>query len=174
MTSFSPNVQSRWTSPEPSERQDEMDETAAFLAEVLPRMQEADTALHNGDPRGRIKMWSQAEPVTVFGAAATKSGWAEIRPTFDWLGTTFSNCESFTIDVIAAGAGGDFGYIAAIEHTTVCVNGSPPGAYVLRVTTVFRRENGAWKVVHRHGDPLSDEAAAVDSLRRLAHEVGDR
>ncbi len=149
-----------------------MDETTAFLSEVLPQMQEADTALHNGDARGRIAMWSQSEPLTVFGAASSFTGWTDIRSAFEWLATTFSNCESFTIDVIAAGASGDLAYIAAIEHTTTSVNGSDPSAYVLRVTTVFRRENGAWKVAHRHADPLADEAAAVSSLRRLAQDIG--
>ena len=151
-----------------------MDETAAFLAEVLPQVQEADTALHSGDARGRIAMWSQDEPVTLFGAAVTNKGWTDIRTTFEWLATTFSNCESFTIDVLAAGASGDLAYLAAIERTTTSVNGSPPSAYALRVTTVFRRENGAWKVAHRHGDPLTDDAAAIDRLRRLAHEAGGR
>ena len=51
-----------------------MDETAAFLAEVLPRMREADTSLHNGEARGRIGMWSRRAPLTLFGAAVTEQG----------------------------------------------------------------------------------------------------
>jgi hypothetical protein len=31
---------------------------------------------------------------------------------------------------------------------------------VRRATTVFRREDGEWKIVHRHGDPLASTAAA--------------
>jgi ketosteroid isomerase-like protein len=35
------------------------------------------------------------------------------------------------------------------------VNGAPPESYTLRVTTVFRREDGEWRVAHRHGDSLN-------------------
>jgi ketosteroid isomerase-like protein len=30
--------------------------------------------------------------------------------------------------------------------------------YMLRVTTVFRREDGEWRVAHRHGDSLKSRA----------------
>ena len=148
-----------------------MDETAAFLEEVLPQMHEADTALHNGDPRSRIAMWSEIQPLTLFGAARAASSGDEIRAAFEWVASTFSRCEAFAIEVIAADASGDLGYIAAIERTRVSVGGAPPADYALRVTTVFRREDGAWKVVHRHADPQADDAGAIEQLRGLARDA---
>lgn len=127
-----------------------------FLEATLPGLLEADTAMHNGDSRVRGGMWSHNDPVTLFGAFLTKSGWAEIGPAFEWLASRFSNCESFDYEVIAADASGDLGYIVGIEHTTASVDGAAPEAYSLRVTTIFRRENGEWKVVHRHGDSPPD------------------
>jgi ketosteroid isomerase-like protein len=110
-------------------------------------------------------MWSQSDPVTLFGAAFTKSGWTDIRTVFEWLGSTFSDFTSFSIDVIAAGVSGELGYVAAIERTTASVNGRPPAPYALRVTTIFRHQDGVWKVVHRHGDPLSEDSTNVAALR---------
>jgi ketosteroid isomerase-like protein len=48
----------------------------------------------------------------------------------------------------------------AFEHTTASVNGARPEPYTLRVTTVFRREGGEWRIVHRHGDSLKSRADA--------------
>jgi ketosteroid isomerase-like protein len=95
------------------------------------------------------------------------TGWAEIEPVFRRLGASFSDCRSFDIEVIAAGACDHLAYTVAYEHTTASVHGGAPAAYVLRVTTVFRREDDEWKVVHRHAD-ASASPTAGDILRELA------
>ncbi len=59
------------------------------------------------------------------------------------------------------------GDIAGIEHSTVSVSGAPPEAYELRVATIFRREDGEWKVVHRHADPMPDSESARLQVARL-------
>src|SRR5438445_6700552 len=98
-----------------------MSETDDFLAATQARMHEAETALHNGDASSRKAMWTRAEPVTLFGAAMSGAGWAEIEPVFDLLESSFSNCTSYRNEVIAAGASGDLAYTVAFEHTTASV-----------------------------------------------------
>ncbi len=39
-----------------------------------------------------------------------------------------------------------------------------PRPYVLRVTTIFRREDGEWKVVHRHANAAADPGEVVGRL----------
>jgi ketosteroid isomerase-like protein len=84
----------------------------------------------------------------------SKVGWDDVSATFRWLATQFADCSSYEIELIAAGASGDLAYTVAYEHTTASVEGKSPIAYKLRVTHVYRREDGEWKVVHRHGDPV--------------------
>jgi ketosteroid isomerase-like protein len=139
-------------------------EVDEFLASTMPKLNEAEIALHNGDAAPRIRMWSHKDPVTLFGAARSGNGWREILPLFERLGATFSDCSSFENEVVATGASGDLAYLVAFEHTTASVAGEPPQPYVLRVTTVFRREDGEWKVVHRHADPATDTAAQLGRL----------
>ena len=131
-----------------------MGETEDFLDATLQRQIDAETAMHNGDAGPRLAMWSRNDPVTLFGAWVSRSGWDEVSGTFRWLATQFADCSSYEVELIAAGASGDLAYTVAYEHTTASVEGNPPVAYKLRVTHVYRREGGEWKVVHRHGDPV--------------------
>jgi ketosteroid isomerase-like protein len=143
-----------------------MTELEVFVESILPRVEAADTALHNGDASKRAVMWSHDDPVTLFGAAFTASGWSEVGSTFDLLASRFSNCASWEFELLAAGASGDLAYTVGIERTTASVAGAPATPYALRVTTIFRREDGEWKIVHRHGDPY--DAAAEDVTSRIA------
>ncbi|HYI16939.1 MAG TPA: nuclear transport factor 2 family protein [Thermomicrobiales bacterium] len=132
-----------------------MKETERFLATMRPRITEVGTAIHNGDSGPWMAMWSRTEPLTLFGAVKSGRDWREIEPIFDALGQQFSNCRSYEIEIVTAEARGDLAYIVALEHTTASINGAEPTSYVLRVTTIFRREDSEWKAVHRHGDALA-------------------
>ena len=50
---------------------------------------------------------------------------------------------------------------------TASVGGAPAQAYELRVTTLFRREAGEWRIFHRHADPMPNTTAAGEQLKRL-------
>jgi ketosteroid isomerase-like protein len=147
-----------------------MTETEQFLATMAPRITETETALHNGDNAQRIAMWSRTEPLTLFGAAMSGCGWSEIEPVFDALGKQFSNCLSYENEIIATEVSGDLAYTVALEHTRASINGEAR-SYVLRATTIFRREDGEWKVVHRHANAVAPEsAAALSGLASPARE----
>jgi len=103
-------------------------------------------------------MWSQREPITLFGAWFSDVGWPDVSRTFSTFASRLSDCQSFDIELVAAGAHGDLAYLVAYEHTTASVE-QTQRTYTLRVTRIYRREDGVWKVVHRHGDEIAAPSA---------------
>jgi ketosteroid isomerase-like protein len=128
-----------------------MDERDAFLAWFNTEWREAETSLHNGDAAPRSRTWSDREPVTLFGAWLNANGPYAVREVFSKLADQFSRATSSEVELVAVDVCGDMAYTAHREITSTIVNGEPRN-YVLRVTQVYRREHGDWKVVHRHGD----------------------
>jgi ketosteroid isomerase-like protein len=57
-------------------------------------------------------------------------------------------------------------YTVAIERSEARVAGQDaPASMGLRVTHLFRKEDGEWKMIHRHADPLIDKTAAATVLK---------
>lgn len=127
-----------------------MSEREEFITWVNTVLKDAEVAVHNGDAGPRRAIWSRTDPVTVLGAWKNASGQAELDELFAHLADTFSDCTSFEFELLAAEVFGDVAYTAGFEHTTATVNGEPR-SYTLRATQVYRREDGEWKVAHRHG-----------------------
>jgi ketosteroid isomerase-like protein len=124
-----------------------------FLESTISRQVEAEEAIHSGDVEPRMEMWSKQDPVTLFGAwGPCKSGWDEVSRVFRWVASRFSDFRSYDFELVAAGVSGDLAYTVAYERSTGSVDGGPAEPTTLRVTHVYRRENGDWKIVHRHGD----------------------
>jgi ketosteroid isomerase-like protein len=124
-----------------------------FLAWIKTTLHEAELALHNGDATPRRALWSRNEPVSVLGAWRNANGQQELDELFTSLAASFSDCTSFAFELQAHDVIGDMAYTAGLEHISASMNGEPR-TYTLRVTQVYRRENGEWRVAHRHGDTV--------------------
>jgi ketosteroid isomerase-like protein len=126
---------------------------ADFVATGLRRQVETESAWHQRDLDARLALWSTQEPVTLFGGGgACVSGSDEVRRLFQTAVMGIVPCRSFDYDLVAAGGGGELAYTVGYEHVSF-----DPGStedYTLRVTHLFRRENGEWKIIHRHADYL--------------------
>jgi ketosteroid isomerase-like protein len=126
-----------------------------FQAWVETVLCPAERALHDGDAAPRRALWSRREPVSVLGAWRNAHGQQEIDELFTALAAGFSDCTSYAFELLAHDVVGDMAYTVGIEHTSASVGGEPR-SYRLRATQVYRREDGEWKVAHRHGDTMTD------------------
>ena len=127
-----------------------MSERDDFITWVNTVLTDAERALHDGDAGPRRAIWSRNEPVTILGAWKNVSGQTELDRLFSSLAEKFSDCTAYELELIEAEVVGDLAYTAAFEHNTSSVDGVPR-TYTLRATQVYRREDGEWKVAHRHG-----------------------
>lgn len=109
------------------------------IAELVSRCADSAVAIINGDMRTYLRLITHAEDEAL---AA--------------LSDFFTAGES-EVEVAASYASGDLVVLALTERQHAEVGGLPDQDWSLRVTLVFRREQGDWELVHRHADPLMHE-----------------
>ncbi|MGQ0847726.1 MAG: YybH family protein [Actinomycetota bacterium] len=122
-------------------------------------IQQYHTALDGfvrGTPEPMKALFSRADDVVLanpFGPAVR--GWESASARLDDSSSRMSDGEVSGFDRMASYVAADLATIFEVEHGKVSVGGGPVTEWVLRTTTTFRREDGTWKVVHRHADPIS-------------------
>ena len=141
----------------------------ASLRAFLPQFEEGINRFINGDPALWKQQSSHRDDTTIMGAwGAYEKGWNEAGSRYDWAAARFkASGAKVKIEYISSGVSGDLAYTVAIERSEALVAGrDKPAAMALRVTHLFRKEDGAWKLVHRHADPLIDKTAPATVLQK--------
>jgi ketosteroid isomerase-like protein len=126
------------------------------LDEVIQQYHRALDVFLRGTPEPMKALFSRADDVVLanpFGPAGR--GWETASARLDDASSRFSDGELSGFDRMASYVAADLATIYEVEHGKVSVGGGPVTGWVLRTTTTFRREDGTWKVVHRHADPIS-------------------
>ena len=123
----------------------------------LEEYHRAGLEITKGNPDVYKTLYSRAEDATLanpFGPPAR--GWAEVSATLDRAAKHYRDGEAVGFENVSTVVTSDLAYTVEIERYRARVGGATDLTPVaVRVTTVFRREDNAWKVVHRHADPIT-------------------
>ena len=69
-----------------------------------------------------------------------------------WVGSRFNGADVVDVEHAVIASSGDLAYTVGFERSHRSVDGGPPSDMVLRVTLIYWRINGDWKLMHRHAD----------------------
>jgi ketosteroid isomerase-like protein len=107
-------------------------------------------------------LWSRRDDVTLanpFGPPVR--GWQAVSDRLDLAASKYRDGQDYEFDNIVTVVAPELAYTVEIERIRTRVGGSEELTPVaIRVTTVFRLEEGQWKVTHRHGDPITTMQSA--------------
>ena len=123
----------------------------------LEEYHRAGHEITNGNPEVYKTLYSRGDDVTLanpFGPPAR--GWSEVSATLDRAAENYRDGEVVGFENISTLIARDLAYTVEIERYRARVGGGAEIVPVtVRVTTIFRNEDGAWKVTHRHADPIT-------------------
>jgi ketosteroid isomerase-like protein len=132
------------------------------LREFLESFEDGTRRFMNGDTALWMENVSRGRDVMIMGAwGAYEKGWPEVQARYEWAGARFrDNGAKLSVEYLTSVQSGDLAFTTAIERAEVKVAGQEKAASMaLRVTHIFRKEDGAWKLVLRHADPLVAKTA---------------
>jgi ketosteroid isomerase-like protein len=142
--------------------------TADDFDEVLEQYHLALDEIVKGSPDGYKRVYSHQDDVTLanpFGPPAR--GWDEVAKTLERAASQFRDGEATGFENVAKYITPDLAYTVEIERSQTKVEGREDVAPIaLRVTTIFRPEDGAWKVVQRHADPITTAQPAESVIQK--------
>jgi ketosteroid isomerase-like protein len=110
----------------------------------------------NGNPEPLKMMYSHQEDVSLanpFGPPVR--GWEQAAVTMERAASNYRDGEITGFETIAKYVTPQLAYIVEVERYQAKVGGREDLTPInLRVTSIFRPEEGTWKIVHRHADPI--------------------
>jgi len=132
----------------------------ASVPEALRQAIEQHHSATNEFLKGNVlpwkKMCSHCDDVTIVGGwGGYERGWTEqVEKRYEWAAARFEGGEVH-FENLSLVVTPELAYSVDIERSQVRLSGKEGVVpMALRVTTIYRLEDGQWKVVHRHADPL--------------------
>ena len=125
---------------------------------LIGQYQQALGEFMNGNAEPVQELFSHRDDVTLANplVGPPARGWEQVARTTEHAASQLRDGEITGFEVIAKHAAPDLAYTVWLEHQQAKVGGRQDVTpFTLRVTMIFRFEDGTWKVAHRHADPMA-------------------
>jgi ketosteroid isomerase-like protein len=134
-----------------------MEMKATEFDQVIEEYHRANSEFAKGNPGPLQQLFSHRDDVTLLDpSGGMQRGWEEVARRQERNASLFRDAEPSAFERIATYVTPELASIVEVERHRARVGGSEEiVTSTLRVTTLFRPEEGTWKVVHRHADPVN-------------------
>jgi len=138
-----------WTGEEVSGSPSDFDD-------AVEAFRQAQVAFLNGDPDPAMELYSRSDDVTLANPLGPpRRGPAEVTKAAADAAAQVSDGSIRGFEEVSRYSTPDLGYVVQIEHVQARFAGNGNVTpFALRTTIIFRREEGTWKIAHRHADPI--------------------
>ena len=138
------------------------------LDEVIEQSHLTLGEIVKGNPEPLKMVYSHREDVSLanpFGPPVR--GWEQAAETMERAASRYRDGEITGFENVAKYVTPELAYIVEVERYKAKVGGGEKLAPIsLRVTSIFRREDGVWKIVHRHADPITTAQPAESVIQK--------
>lgn len=138
------------------------------VAATIAELHRAMGRVAEGDVSAIKALYSHSDDATSFyGWGGYEKGWGAVDKRWDWAGQQFKG-GTVSYQNLTTIVSGDLFYTTDVE--TFVMKGMAgvdgPTGWSNRVTHIFRREDGAWRLLHRHGNRLEDQYRPATRLKK--------
>ena|SRR5215208_1926601 len=131
--------------------------TVDDLDQVIEQCQKALDEFVKGNPKPMQEMFSHRDDVSLanpFGPPVR--GWDEVARTMERAASNLKEGGMVAFEELAKYVTPELAYTVWLERQKAKLGGrGDVTPFTLRVTMIYRPEEGTWKVVHRHADPIT-------------------
>jgi ketosteroid isomerase-like protein len=138
------------------------------LDEVIEQYRHSVGEFTRGNPEPQKELFSHREDVTLANPLGPPArGWEQVDQALNRAASTIRDGHIVDAETVAKYATPELAYVVEIERVKAKLGAREDiTPFALRVTTVFRPEDGVWKVVHRHADPITTPQPAESVIQQ--------
>ena len=143
-------------------------ELAASVDAAIARLHAAMAKVANGDVSAIKSLYSHtADATSFYGWGGYEKGWESVSRRWDWAGAQFKG-GTVRHETISTVVTPEMFYVTQLEtyENQSVANVDGKTGWSNRVTHVFRREAGEWRLVHRHANRLEAQFEPAAKLAR--------